>query len=48
VLYEGGADAGLGQPCAIDCARMFKRGECLRLFGVQGEEQEAWTMRVGE
>jgi ankyrin repeat protein len=38
VLYEGGADVQLGQPNAVDCARMFKRGNCLKLFGVeQGE-----------
>jgi ankyrin repeat protein len=38
VLYEGGADIKLGQPNAVDCARMFKRDSCLKLFGVeQGE-----------
>ncbi|KAH7402296.1 ankyrin repeat-containing domain protein [Phaeosphaeria sp. MPI-PUGE-AT-0046c] len=34
-LYEGGADVMLGQPNAVDCARMFKRGSCLKLFGVE-------------
>ena len=32
-LFEKGADARLGQPNAVDSARMFKRDECLRLFG---------------
>jgi hypothetical protein len=35
VLYEGGADVRLGQPSAVECARMFKRGNCLKLFGVE-------------
>jgi ankyrin repeat protein len=38
VLYEGGADVKLGQPNAVDCARMFKRSSCLKLFGVEAEE----------
>jgi ankyrin repeat protein len=42
VLYEGGADVQLGQPNAVDCARMFKRGNCLKLFGV--EEREGTTI----
>jgi hypothetical protein len=42
VLYEGGADPGLGVPSAVDCARMFKRGGCLKLFGV--EEGEGTTI----
>ncbi|KAF2637255.1 ankyrin [Massarina eburnea CBS 473.64] len=38
VLREGGADIELGQPNAMDCARMFKREGILRLFGVgEGE-----------
>lgn len=37
-LYEGGADVMLGQPNAVDCARMFKRGNCLKLFGVEEGE----------
>jgi len=36
VLKEGGADLGAGQPNAVDAARMFKREECLRIFGVEG------------
>lgn len=41
VLYEGGADIRNGHPNAVDCARMFKREELLKLFGVeQGEGQE--------
>jgi ankyrin repeat protein len=35
VLYAGGADPGMGQPNGVDCARMFKRGACLKLFGVE-------------
>ncbi|KAK5120866.1 hypothetical protein LTR85_005933 [Meristemomyces frigidus] len=37
-LVEGGADVRAGQPNAVDTARMFKREECLRMFGVQEEE----------
>ena len=44
VLYQGGADIRLGQPNAVDCARMFKRGNCLKLFGV--EEGEGRTIPV--
>ena len=33
-LVEGGADSTAGQPNAIDSARMFRREECLRIFGV--------------
>lgn len=39
-LYEGGADVRLGQPNAVDCASMFKRNSCLKLFGVDGEGVE--------
>jgi ankyrin repeat protein len=35
VLFEGGADVSNGQPNAVDCARMFKRDACLKLFGVE-------------
>lgn len=45
VLYEGGADVRLGQPNAVDCARMFKRGNCLKLFGV--EEGEGVEIPIG-
>ncbi|KAF2433071.1 ankyrin, partial [Tothia fuscella] len=34
VLLERGADANLGHPNAVDCARMFKRGEVLRMMGL--------------
>ena len=37
-LYEGGADVEKGQPNAVDCARMFKRASCLKLFGVEEGE----------
>jgi len=38
VLHEGGADVQVGQPNAVDCARMFKREACLKLFGVEEGE----------
>jgi ankyrin repeat protein len=44
VLFEGGADTGAGQPNAVDCARMFKRANVLKLFGV--EEGEGRTVAV--
>jgi ankyrin repeat protein len=44
-LYEGGADVTLGHPNAVDCARMFKRTSCLKLFGV--EEGEGTEIPVG-
>jgi ankyrin repeat protein len=44
VLFEGGADVRVGQPNAVDCARMFKRAGILRLFGV--EEGEGRTVVV--
>ncbi|KAF2649349.1 ankyrin, partial [Lophiostoma macrostomum CBS 122681] len=34
-LFEAGADVSNGQPNAVDCARMFKRDACLKLFGVE-------------
>ncbi|KAK4541085.1 hypothetical protein LTR36_008310 [Oleoguttula mirabilis] len=40
-LVEGGADVWAGQPNAVDTARMFKREECLRMFGVHAEEAAA-------
>lgn len=46
VLFEGGADVGAGHPNAVDCARMFKRTEILKLFGV--EEGEGTTVPVGQ
>jgi len=45
-LFEGGADVRLGQPNAVDCARMFKRSSCLKLFGV--EEGEGVEIPIGE
>ncbi|ORX93491.1 ankyrin repeat-containing domain protein, partial [Clohesyomyces aquaticus] len=38
MLYEAGADIRLGQPNAVDCARMFKREAALELFGA-GESE---------
>jgi ankyrin repeat protein len=35
LLVEGDADIKLGQPNAIDCARMFKRDEALKIMGVE-------------
>jgi ankyrin repeat protein len=34
LVEEGKADVRLGQPNAVDCARMFKRWEALRVMGV--------------
>ncbi|KAH3993731.1 hypothetical protein HBI13_184140 [Parastagonospora nodorum] len=45
-LYEGGADVRLGQPNAVDCARMFKRSSCMKLSGV--EEGEGVEIPIGE
>ncbi|KAH9809306.1 Ankyrin repeat [Teratosphaeria destructans] len=39
VLVEAGADVWRGQPNAVDSARMFRRGDMLRLFGVEEEGQ---------
>ena len=33
VLFEKGADVSKGHPNAVDSAKMFKREECLRIFG---------------
>lgn len=46
-LYEGGADINLGQPNAVDCARMFKRDSCLKLFGVEAGEGVEVEIPVG-
>lgn len=44
VLFEvGKADVRLGQPTAVDCARMFKREGMLRLFGVEGADATPWA-----
>ncbi|KAF2824924.1 ankyrin [Ophiobolus disseminans] len=41
VLFEGGADIRLGRPNAVECARMFKREGCLKVFGVDdGRERD--------
>ncbi|CBY00689.1 hypothetical protein IAQ61_011597 [Plenodomus lingam] len=41
VLYRAGADVRAGTPTAVDCASMFKRGNALKLFGVeQGEGRD--------
>lgn len=34
LLVKGGADIRLGQPNAVDCAKMFKREEALTIMGV--------------
>lgn len=36
LLYEKGSDVTRGHPNAVDSAKMFKREECLRLFGEDG------------
>jgi ankyrin repeat protein len=38
MVEEGKADVHAGQPSAVQAAHMFKREECLRIFGVEGEE----------
>ena len=38
VLKDGGADIHAGQPNAVEAAQMFKREECLRIFGVPVED----------
>ena len=44
VLFEvGKADVRLGQPTAVDCARMFKREGMLTLFGVEGGDATPWA-----
>lgn len=35
LLVEAKADIQLGQPNAVDCARMFKRTEALRVMGIE-------------
>lgn len=39
-LVEAGADIRAGQPNAVDSAKMFRRQECLRLFGVEDEPND--------
>nr|POE77506.1 putative ankyrin repeat protein [Quercus suber] len=40
ILADGGADVRAGQPNAVDSAKMFRRDEYLRLFGVQDEPND--------
>lgn len=40
MLYEANADKNLGQPTAVECARMFKRRHMLELFGESTEGLE--------
>lgn len=37
LVEEGKADIRAGQPNAVQAAHMFKREECLRILGVEGE-----------
>ena len=37
LVNEGKADIHAGQPNAVEAAHMFKREECLRILGVEGE-----------
>lgn len=37
LVDEGKADIRAGQPNAVQAAEMFKREECLRILGVEGE-----------
>ena len=43
LFEEGKADVRLGQPTAVDCARMFKREGMLALFGVQALSATPWA-----
>ena len=38
LVEQGKADIMAGQPNAVEAAHMFKREECLRILGVEGEE----------
>ena len=40
LVNEGKADIRAGQPNAVEAALMFKREECLRILGVDGEGNE--------
>ena len=40
LVNEGKADIRAGQPNAVQAAQMFKREECLRILGVDGEGNE--------
>ena len=50
VLYEGvagrKADVWLGQPCAVDAAKMFRLGKYLEMFGVEDDGVAPWDRRV--
>lgn len=35
LVEEGKADVRLGQPSAVDCAKMFKRAEAMKLMGIE-------------
>jgi len=37
LLVDAGADIRLGQPNAVDCAKMFKREEALKIMGVEDD-----------
>lgn len=36
ILFEAGADVCIGRPSAVDCAKMFGKGELLETFGRGG------------
>jgi ankyrin repeat protein len=38
LLVDAGADVRLGQPSAVDAARMFRREDALRIMGVDQEK----------
>lgn len=42
-MMEKGADLYAGQPNAVDTARMFKREELLRVFGVEDASATPWV-----
>lgn len=44
-MMDKGADLYAGQPNAVDSARMFKREDCLRMFGIEDRDAgpHPWT-----
>jgi uncharacterized protein len=40
-MFDKGADIRAGQPNAVDSAHMFRREECLRMFGITEDGSEA-------
>ena len=40
VLTEGGSDINLGTPSAVETAKMFRRTEVLKLWGVDDDDSQ--------